>query len=233
MSIKIFADGANLQEMLALYRNDKRITGFTTNPTLMKKAGITNYEAFAREVLATITHLPISFEVFSDDLPEMERQALKIASWGNNVYVKIPVTNTKGISTGPVLKKLSQKNVKLNVTAVFTLEQVSEILGNLSSGVPSIISIFGGRIANAGVDPMPILAESVKVAKRNPACEILWASPREAFNVLQAEACGCHIITITPDILTTMKSFGKDLGQFSLETVQMFYRDAQSAGYTL
>lgn len=233
MKIKIFSDGANFQEMLTCYRNDKHISGFTTNPTLMRKAGIANYESFAREVLATITDLPISFEVFSDELPEMERQAKKIATWGKNVYVKIPVTNTKKVSTAPILKNLSESGVKLNVTAVFTVNQVRQVVDSLFPGTPSIISIFGGRIANAGIDPMPIMKEAVAIAKHLPQCEILWASPREAFNIVQAEQCGCHIITVTPDILKTMKSFGKDLEQFSLETVQMFYNDAGAAGYKL
>lgn len=232
MKIKIFADGANLQDMLASYRGGM-VQGFTTNPTLMRKAGISNYESFAREVLATITDLPISFEVFSDELPEMEKQARKIASWGRNVYVKIPVTNTQQISTAPIIQSLSRDGIKLNVTALFTLTQTSEVLQALSSETPSIISIFAGRIANAGVDPTPIMREAVSMARRSPQCEILWASPREALNVVQADECGCHIITVTSDILSTMKSFGKDLSQFSLETVQLFYRDAQSAGYTL
>lgn len=232
MKIKIFADGAGLKEMLAFYR-DGSVQGFTTNPTLMRKAEITNYEAFAREVLATIQKPPVSFEVFSDDLPTMERQALKISTWGSNVYVKIPVTNTQGVFTGPILRSLSQKGVKLNVTAVFTLDQVRDVVACLSKDVPSVISVFAGRIANAGVDPMPIMRESVQISKVLPKAEVLWASPREALNVLQAEECGCHIITVTPDILKTVKNFGKSLTQFSLETVQMFYQDAQKAGYTL
>ncbi len=233
MKIKIYADGANLSEMLAYYSDGRIVSGFTTNPTLMRKAGITNYEAFAKDVLAQIHDLPISFEVFSDELPEMEKQARKIASWGPNVYVKIPVTNTREMFTGPILQTLSSTGVKINVTAVFTIAQVKEVVKNLSSETPSIISIFAGRIANAGVDPMPIMKKAVELAKPLPKCEILWASPREALNVIQAEECGCHIITMTPDILATLKTFGKDLHQYSLETVQMFYRDAQAAGYTL
>lgn len=233
MKIKIFVDGANLKEILDAYHHDKQISGFTTNPTLMRKAGVANYESFAREILATITDFPISFEVFSDDLSEMELQARKIASWGPNVYVKIPVTNTQKVSTAPIIRPLSRDGIKLNVTAVFTLNQTSEVLQALSSETPSVISIFAGRIANAGVDPVPIMREAVSMAKRSPQCEILWASPREAFNAVQAEQCGCHIITVTPEILATIKTFGKPLDQFSLETVQMFYQDAQSAGFTL
>jgi transaldolase len=233
MKVKIYADGANLSDMLAYYGNGSRVSGFTTNPTLMKKAGITDYEAFAKEVLSRISDLPVSFEVFSDELPEMERQARKIASWGQNVYVKIPVTNTQGVSTAPVVRSLSSCGVQVNVTAVFTIPQVKGIIGGLAADTPSIISIFAGRIANAGVDPMPIMKKAVELAKPLQNCEILWASPREALNIIQAEECGCHIITVTPDILSTLKTFGKDLHQYSLETVQMFYRDAQSAGYTL
>lgn len=233
MKIKIFADGAVLADMLAWYRNGSGVSGFTTNPTLMKKAGVGDYERFAKDVLAEIADLPISFEVFSDDLSEMERQAKKIASWGSNVYVKIPVTNTKGVSTASLVKSLSAGGVKVNVTAVFTLSQVELLVKHLVPQTPSIISIFAGRIANAGVDPMPIMRQAVEMAKALPVCEILWASPREALNVIQAEECGCHIITMTPDILAGLKTFGKDLTQYSLETVQMFYRDAQSAGFIL
>lgn len=233
MKVKIFADGANLSDMLCYYEKDHMVSGFTTNPTLMRKAGISDYEAFAKEVLARIPDLPVSFETFSDELSEMENQARKIASWGTNVYVKIPVTNTRGIFTGPILQTLSSAGMRINVTAVFTIAQVREILKNLSSETPSIISIFAGRIANAGVDPMPIMKRAVELAKPWTKCEILWASPREALNVVQAEECGCHIITVTPDILATIKTFGKDLSEYSLETVQMFYRDAHAAGYTL
>lgn len=233
MKIKIFADGAVLADMLAWYRNGSGVSGFTTNPTLMKKAGVRDYERFAKDVLAQIRDLPISFEVFSDDLQEMERQAMKIASWGANVYVKIPVTNTKGISTAPILKRLSSADVRLNVTAVFTPAQVEHLVQNMSPTTPCIISLFAGRIANAGVDPMPVVKRAVEIAKVLPACEILWASTREALNVVQAEECGCHIITVTPDILASLRTFGKDLTQYSLETVQMFYQDAQSAGFTL
>lgn len=233
MKTKIFLDGADLKQMLEYSQKDSHVRGFTTNPTLMRKAGIKDYAAFVREVLSHIKDKPIAFEVFSDELPEMERQAHIIASWGPNVYVKIPVTNTKGIPTSPILKNLSRKGVKLNVTAVFTISQTRGVLESLSSGTSSVISIFGGRIANAGFDPMPIMREAVSLAKSLPNCEILWASPREAYNYVQAEQCGCHIITVTSDILKTIHSFGKDLDQFSLETVQMFYNDAQAAGYSL
>lgn len=233
MKIKFFLDGADIQQMLQVYRERALVCGYTTNPTLMRKAGVKDYEGFARELLSLIKDFPISFEVFSDDLPEMERQARKIASWGNNVYVKIPVTNTKGKFTGPIIKNLATSGIKLNITAVFTTEQVQSIIENLSEEIPSIISIFAGRIANAGVDPMPIIKESVDLTKKLSRCEILWASPREAFNCVQAEACGCHIITVTSDILKTVGEFGKSLEQFSLETVQMFYNDARASAFSL
>ena len=233
MKIKIFLDGANFDEMLAHYRGDFPVSGYTTNPTLMRKAGVTDYEAFARKVLAAIPDRPISFEIFSDELPEMERQALTIASWGKNVYVKIPVTTTKGVSTAPIISRLSQQGIKLNITAVFTPQQVQTITEALAVKTPSIISVFAGRIANAGVDPMPIMKTAVAIANIRPACEILWASTREAFNCLQAEACRCHIITVPSDILKVVKTFGKDLEQYSRETVQVFHDDAQKAGYTL
>lgn len=230
--IKLFADGAKLSEMVEAYESGD-IQGFTTNPTLMRGAGVSDYVAFAKEVLTKITDLPISFEVFSDELPEMERQAKEIATWGDNVYVKIPVTNTKGVSTAPIISSLSAAGVKLNVTAVFTSEQVKWITEALSADTPSVISIFAGRIANTGRDPMPYMKEAVQIASVKPKIEVLWASPREALNIVQAEECGCHIITATPSILAQRKNFGKDLAQFSLETVQMFYNDASSAGYDL
>lgn len=232
VSIKLFADGANLDDMLAA-RASGKVSGFTTNPTLMRKAGVKDYAAFAREVLAKIEDAPISFEVFSDDLPEMERQAREIATWGDNVYVKIPVTNTKGTFTGPIISSLSRDGVKLNVTAIFTLEQVHEVVQALDPATPSVISVFAGRIANAGLDPMPIMRSSVAIAAKLPKAEVLWASPREALNVLQAQECGCHIITMTPDLIKATSTFGKDLAEFSLETVQMFYDDAKAAGYSL
>lgn len=233
LTIKLFADGADLDEMEAAYKSGA-IQGFTTNPTLMRKAGITDYEAFAGQVLERIRDMPISFEVFSDELDEMERQARKINGWADNVYVKIPVTNTKGTSTAEVIRRLSKDGVKLNVTAMFTLAQTDEVLDALHVDTPAVISLFAGRVANAGVDPMPMMKAAVAMAAhRRPKTEVLWASPREALNILQAQECGCHIITITAGVQKTMANFGKDLTQYSLETVQMFYDDASSAGYTL
>jgi transaldolase len=232
ITIKLFADGADLNEMLTV-KAGGRISGFTTNPTLMRKAGITDYVGFAKAVLDKIPNMPISFEVFSDELPEMERQAREIATWGTNVYVKIPVTNTKGESCASVVSSLSEAGVKLNVTAIFTLEQVHEVVLALAPKTPSVISVFAGRIANAGVDPMPLMRAAVAIAKPRPLAEVLWASPREALNVLQAQECGCHIITMTPSLIEATATFGKDLTQFSRETVEMFYDDARAAGYSL
>jgi transaldolase len=230
--IKLYADGADLNEMIEEYK--KGIAGgFTTNPTLMKKAGVKSYEEFAKAALKAIPDLPISFEVFSDDLQGMEREARKIGSWGNNVYIKIPVTNTKGESTASLVKKLSHDGLKLNVTAILTVDQVKTVAKALSPTTPSIVSVFAGRIADTGVDPMPIMQKSVKILKSNPKAELLWASTRELLNLIQAESCGCHIITITNDILKKVPLVGKDLNQLSLETVQMFYTDAQSAGYKI
>jgi transaldolase len=230
--IKLYADGADLDGMIEEYKKGIA-SGFTTNPTLMKKAGVTSYEEFAKAALKAIPDLPISFEVFSDDLPGMEREARKIGSWGHNVYIKIPITNTKGESTAPLVKKLSCDGLKLNVTAILSLDQVKTIAQVLSPDTPSIVSVFAGRIADTGVDPVPIMRESVKVLKSNPKAELLWASTRELLNLMQAESCGCHIITITNDILKKIPQVGKDLNQLSLETVQMFYADAQSAGYKI
>jgi transaldolase len=230
--IKLFADGADLNGMIDEYKKGVA-SGFTTNPTLMKKAGVKSYEEFAKVALKAIPDLPISFEVFSDDLHGMEREARKIGSWGNNVYIKIPVTNTKGESTAPLVKKLSHDGLKLNVTALLAVEQVKTVAKALSPATPSIVSVFAGRIADTGVDPMPIMKKSVKILKSNPKAELLWASTRELLNLIQAESCGCHIITITNDILKKVPLVGKDLNQLSLETVQMFYSDAQSAGYKI
>ena len=230
--IKLYADGADLNSMIDEYK--KGITsGFTTNPTLMKKAGVKSYKEFAKAALKAIPDLPISFEVFSDDLSSMEREARKIGSWGNNVYIKIPVTNTNGESTTPLVKKLSHEGLKLNVTAILTVDQVKTVAKALSPNTPSIVSVFAGRIADTGTDPMPIMKASVKILKSNPKAELLWASTRELLNLIQAESCGCHIITITNDILKKVPLMGKDLNQLSLETVQMFYNDAQSAGYEI
>ena len=232
LKIKLFDDGANLDGMLSLYK-DPNIKGFTTNPTLMKKAGITDYEKFAKQVLLEIPDRPVSFEVFADDLDDMFVQAKTIASWGSNVNVKIPVTNTKGEFTGPIIKRLSGLGVQLNITAVFTQEQVRTIVENLSSDTAAIVSVFAGRIADSGLDPMPIMSECVEILKDFPEAELLWASPREFLNIVQADQVGCHIITAPPDLLIKMKLLGKDLTKFSLETVQMFYNDAQEAGYTI
>ena len=230
--IKLYADGADLNGMIEEYQKGI-VSGFTTNPTLMKKAGVKSYEEFAKAALKAIPDLPISFEVFSDDLPGMEREARKIGNWGNNVYIKIPVTNTKGESTAPLVKKLSHDGLKLNVTAILTVDQVKTVAKALSPTTPSIVSVFAGRIADTGTDPMPIMKESVKILKLNPKAELLWASTRELLNLIQAESCGCHIITITNDVLKKVPLVGKDLTQLSLETVQMFYSDAQSAGYKI
>tara|TARA_A100001011_G_scaffold321938_3_gene343101 strand:- start:14213 stop:14944 length:732 start_codon:yes stop_codon:yes gene_type:complete len=232
LKIKLFADGADLDSMLALY-NDPNIKGFTTNPTLMKKVGIKDYESFGKKVLLAIPDRPVSFEVFADDLENMLAQAKVIASWGPNVNVKIPITNTKGEFTGPVIKELAAADVQLNITAIMTLEQVRAVAENLLPKTPAIVSVFAGRIADTGVDPMPIMRECIKILQKLPKAELLWASPRELLNIIQANEVGCHIITATPDILSKLKSLEKDLGEFSLETVQMFFDDAKAAGYTI
>ena len=215
-----------------MYQNPL-ISGFTTNPTLMKIAGVSDYEAFAKDILTHIPDKPISFEVFSDEFDEMERQALDIASWGENVYVKIPITNTKGESSVPLVATLSENGVKVNVTAMFTVEQVQSVIPGLSKGPGSYVSVFAGRIADAGLDPLPIMREVLGLIKDYPGIELIWASPRELYNVVQADEIGCDIITATNSILKKLSSLGKDLNQFSLETVQMFYDDASEAGYTL
>jgi transaldolase len=232
LRIKIFADGADLASMVRLYA-DPMIKGFTTNPTLMRKAGIRDYEAFAKDVLKAIPDRPVSFEVFADDLGDMAAQARVIASWGVNVNVKIPVTNTKGEFTGPLIAKLSAEGIYLNITAVFTLDQVRAIRDALDPSAPAIISVFAGRIADTGVDPMPIMQECARLLKDRPKAELLWASPRELLNVLHADAVGCHIITATPDVLAKLSNIGKNLDEFSLETVKMFYADAQASKYTI
>mgnify|MGYP001258359644 CR=1 FL=1 len=232
LKLKLFADGADLDSMLTLY-NNPHIKGFTTNPTLMKKVGITDYEKFAKLVISSIPDRPVSFEVFADDLPNMLAQAKLISSWGSNVNVKIPVTNTKGESTGPIIKELSASGVKLNITAIFTLNQVEEVAKNLSQETFAIISVFAGRIADSGVDPMPVMRECVEILKVLPKAELLWASPRELLNIVQADEVGCHIITATPGILNKLELLGKDLTEFSLDTVKMFYNDANAAGYEI
>lgn len=230
--VKIFADGADKNGMLEMY-SKSFIKGLTTNPTLMKKVGITDYEAFAKDILSTVKDKPISFEVFSDEIDEMERQALKIATWGENVYVKIPVTNTKGIPTYSLVKKLAFNNVKVNVTAIMTLPQVRDVVLNLNPAVPSYVSVFAGRIADTGIDPVPLMSAAVQITAMNPKAEVIWASPREFLNIFQANEIGCHVITVTNDILKKLELVGYDLNEYSLDTVKMFYNDALQAGYNL
>jgi transaldolase len=231
--IKIFADGASLASMLESAR-DPRIAGFTTNPTLMRKAGVADYRAFARDVLAAIHDKPISFEVFADDVAGMRRQAREIATWGGNVYVKIPVTNTRGEPSTDLVHELAAAGVKLNVTAICTLDQVRAVAGALAGGAPSVISVFAGRIADTGRDPIPLMREALAICRgAERRIELLWASPRELLNIVQAAEIGCDIITVTPDLLAKLALYGKELGVFSLETVQMFHRDAEAAGYKL
>jgi transaldolase len=232
ISTRIFADGADLDGILKL-ASDPRIAGFTTNPTLMWKAGLTDYAEFAQRLLESITRHPISFEVFADDPQEMRRQARIIASWGENVYVKIPVTTTTGESTAPLVRDLSEGGVKINVTALFTTAQVELITAAVKDGAPSYISVFAGRIADAGVDPVPIMARAVDIMVAAPRSELIWASPREILNLVQADQVGCHIITITHDLLKKLDCLGKSLEQYSLETVRMFHGDATAAGFRL
>ena len=229
----IYADGADKAGILDLYAKPY-IKGLTTNPTLMKKAGITDYEAFARDILTTVTAKPISLEVFSDDFSEMKRQALKIASWGSNVYVKIPITNSQGECSAPLIRELSAQGVQLNVTAILTLEQVRKMAAALNPEVPSVVSIFAGRIADTGIDPMPIMQESRRILIGQPKTQLLWASVREVLNIVQAEQSGCHIVTVQHDILAkAAKLLSMDLTELSLDTVKMFAHDAASAGYRL
>ena len=230
LSVKIFADGADLAGMLELYRQPY-IKGFTTNPTLMRTAGITDYRAFAREVLEAIPDRPISFEVFSDEFVEMERQAREIASWGGNVYVKIPVTNTRGESACDLIHRLSHSDVKVNVTALLPLSQVSEVAAAVAGGAPACVSVFAGRMADTGEDPVPLMAAAVKMLPPN--AELIWASPRELLNIFQADAIGCHIITVTHDVLKKLPLVGRDLADYSLATVKMFFNDAAAAGFML
>ena len=232
LRVKIFADGADFDGIMKMYANPL-IKGFTTNPTLMRKAGISDYEAFARKLLAAVPDRPVSLVVFADDFDEMERQAKAIASWGKNVNVKIPVTNTKREFAGPLIRELSKSGVSVNVTAIMTLDQVQQVTDCLAPGTHAIISVFAGRIADTGVDPVPIMAQSVKIMKAKPKAELIWASPRELLNIFQADAVGCHIITATNDVLAKLGLVGKDLGAYSLETVEMFRRDAVAAGYTI
>ena len=232
MRLKLFLDGADIQQMIETSKNPQ-ISGFTTNPTLMKKSGVSDYELFAREAIESIKDKSISFEVFSDELDEMYKEAKVIKSWGGLTYVKIPAMNTKGEPTYDLIKTLSDEGVPLNITAVFTLDQVSNIYNSLNNNVESIISIFAGRIADTGIDPVPVMKEAKKIISPNKKCELLWASPREALNIIQAEECGCDIITATNDLIKKSLIFGKDLEEFSRETVLMFYNDAKTAGYKL
>jgi len=233
LKIKLFADGADKPGMLSLYANPL-IKGLTTNPTLMRKAGITDFEAFAKDILQTIKDKPISLEVFSDEFPEMRRQALKIKSWASNVYTKIPITNTRGESSLPLIRDLAREGVKLNVTAILTLEQVRGVAQALNPEVPSVASVFAGRIADTGVDPMPLMRECRKLLVNQPRAELLWASVREVLNILQAEQCGCDIVTVPHDILAkALKLIGMSLEEMSLDTVRMFAQDAKAAGFSL
>ncbi len=233
LSIKIFADGADRNGILELYQNPL-IRGLTTNPTLMRSAGVTGYEAFARDVLQTVTAKPISFEVFSDDFREMRRQALRISAWQENVYVKIPVTNTRGESAAPVIRELVGEGVKVNVTAILTPAQVEVVAGALDPSLPSVVSVFAGRIADTGRDPLPIMAAARECLRERPQAELLWGSCREVLNIRQADECGTHIITVTHEILRkAIRLWGSDLGEMSLDTVKMFHRDAQAAGFDL
>lgn len=235
LGVKIFADGADKGGILSLNANPL-IRGMTTNPTLMRKAGVQNYEVFAKEILQSVTTKPISFEVFSDEFPEMRRQALKIASWQGNVYVKIPITNTRRESSLPLVRELAKEGVQLNITAMLTLEQVRGVAEALNPAVPSVVSVFAGRIADTGRDPMPIMRESLKILAGygRPKAELLWASVREVLNIFQAEDCGCHIVTVPHDILSkAIKLVGLDLATMSLDTVKMFAQDAQAAGFSI
>lgn len=232
LTVKIFADGADLPGMLELYRRPY-IKGFTTNPTLMRKAGVADYAAYAREVLRAIPDRPMSFEVFSDEFREMERQAHEIASWGPNVYVKIPVSNTRSEPSYDLIRRLSHAGLQINVTALMTIEQVTCVTNALAGGAPSCVSVFAGRIADTGRDPVPLMVEALRIMKRAPAAELIWASPRELLNIFHADGIGCHIITVTHDILRKLALVGKPLEQYSLETVKMFFDDAAAARFSV
>jgi transaldolase len=232
LKVKIFADGALKNEMLDMYQKTF-IKGLTTNPTLMNKAGVKDYRAFCKDILTIIKDKPLSFEVFSDDFSDMERQALEIASWGDNVYVKIPITNTKSEPCYALVKKLAAKKVKLNITAIMTLDQVSNVVNVLDPNVAAYISVFAGRIADTGRDPIPMMQSALDIMKAKPLSELIWASPRELLNIFQADHIGCHIITVTHDILKKLALVDYDLDKYSLDTVKMFYNDAVVAGYKL
>lgn len=232
LKVKIFADGADKSAMLEMYQKPF-IKGLTTNPTLMNKAGIRDYRAFCKDILLSIKDKPLSFEVFSDDFEEMERQALEIASWGDNVYVKIPITNTKRETCYALVRRLAKEKVKLNITALMTIDQVSHVVASLDTSVPSYISIFAGRVADTGRDPLPMMTEALTLMKANPLSELIWASPRELLNIFQADEIGCHVITVTNDILKKLSLVGYDLDKYSLDTVKMFYNDSIVAGFKL
>ena len=232
LKVKLFADGADLAGIKEMAAN-LAIKGFTTNPTLMRKAGVSDYKAFALQALQVVGGRPISFEVFADEFGEMGKQAHEIASWGRNIYVKIPVTNTKGEFSGPLVERLTRAGIQVNVTALTTVDQVKRVADRLAPETPAIISVFAGRIADTGRDPVPIMAEAVKIMKKKPKSELIWASPRELLNIFQADEVGCHIITATNDILKKLPLIGKDLDAYSLETVEMFHKDAKAAGYSI
>jgi len=232
LRIDLYADGADVRDMVAA-RESGIVKGFTTNPTLMKKSGVTDYSAFAKEALKAVSGMPISFEVFADDFDEMERQARLITTWGEGVFVKIPITNTKGQSAIPLIRRLAAAGVKLNITAILTLDQVRDVVGALDPKVPAVVSVFAGRIADTGRDPVPLMREAAKMVSAKPKAQLLWASPRELLNIFQAEEVGCHIITVTSDILKKLAGVGKSLDELSLDTVKMFYNDASAAGYKL
>ena len=232
LTVKIFADGADKDGMLDMYAKPY-IKGFTTNPTLMRKAGVADFEAFTRDIVMAIPDRPLSVEVFADNAAEMEAQAEAIATWGDNIYVKIPVTNTKRESMAPLARRLASKGLKLNVTALMTLDQVREITDALKGGPSSYVSVFAGRIADTGVDPLPLMKEAVEILRPYPNLELIWASPRELLNIFHAESVGCHIITVTNDVLAKLSLVGKDLAEYSLDTVKMFHSDAAKAGYSI
>ncbi len=232
MKIKIFADGSKLEQILDIYNNNKLVTGFTTNPSLMRKAGVTDYLPFVKEVTSQVTDLPISFEIFADDYEEMKNQILKLSSLAQNIFVKVPITNTKGEPTYKLCKEMSDMGIKLNVTAIFTQEQIDNLYDSLNPNVESVISIFAGRIADTGVNPVPLMQYAIQ-NKRSQKHEILWASTREVYSIYEADRIGCDIITVTPDLIEKLALGEKDLKEYSLETVLMFFNDAKNAGYTL
>jgi transaldolase len=232
LGIKLFQDGADLAQMIEA-RRSRFVDGFTTNPSLMRKAGVADYKTFARDAIVAIPDLPISFEVFADDFDTMEREAYEIASWGGDTYIKIPISNTTGDSAAPLIRKLSSQGLSLNVTAILTLDQVETVVGAAGGDARLIVSVFAGRIADTGVDPMPMMQAAAELVNTRPNAELLWASPREVLNVMQARECGCDIITAPPDLIAKLPLFGKDLHQYSLQTVRMFHEDARAAGFKL